>query len=248
VLKNDKINKLRIKRKVIMLFNFSLATLIVIVPVVLISITIHELAHGLVADRFGDPTPKRTGRLTLNPIKHLDPMGAILLALVGFGWAKPVQVNPYNFNGIDKGYDIYDQNGKNYSIQKEIRKKMMYVALAGPASNILLAIIAATVYLHFDFLFTSFPEISSTFFQTLIMINVFLASFNMLPIPPLDGSKVLGAFLSEGAYQKYMLIEDKGFLILMLLIITGATQYVIRPIAGFFINFVYFIATLGYSI
>ena len=77
-----------------MLFDFSLMNLLVIVPVVLISLTIHELAHGLVADRFGDPTPRLTGRLTLNPIRHLDPNGALLLATVGFGWAKPVQVNP----------------------------------------------------------------------------------------------------------------------------------------------------------
>ncbi len=231
-----------------MLFNFTLTTFIVIIPVVLISITVHELAHGLVADRFGDPTPRVTGRLTLNPIKHLDPMGAILLAMVGFGWAKPVQVNPNNFKDIDKGYDVYFVDRDYYSVQRQIRKKMMYVALAGPISNILLAIIAAVIYVHFDFLFRSFPELSSTFFQTLIMINVFLATFNMLPIPPLDGSKVLGAFLPESAYQKYMMIEDKGFLILMLLVITGALQYVIRPVAVFFINFVYFIATFGFRI
>jgi Zn-dependent protease len=209
-----------------MLTNFSLTTLIVIIPVVLISITIHELAHGLVADRFGDPTPKMTGRLTLNPIKHLDPVGSILLALVGFGWAKPVQVNPYYF-------------------KRNIRKKMMYVALAGPVSNIILAIISAIIFIHFSSSFGSFESIASTFFSYLIMINVFLASFNMLPIPPLDGSKVLGAFLSENAYQKYMLIEDKGFLILMLLVVTNATQYIVRPIANFLLEFVYLVASIG---
>lgn len=211
-----------------MLLNFSLTSLIVIIPVVLISLTIHELAHGLVADKFGDPTPRITGRLTLNPIKHLDPIGAILLALVGFGWAKPVQVNPYNFKK-----------------RSNLRKQMMYVALAGPVSNILLAIVTAFVYIHLSYGNGGFGETASTFFSYLIMINVFLASFNLLPIPPLDGSKILGAFLSNSAYQKYMLIEDKGFLILMLLVVTNATQYIVRPIANFILNFVYFVAGIG---
>lgn len=228
-----------------MLLNFSLKSFIVIIPVVLISITIHELAHGLVADRFGDPTPRNTGRLTLNPIKHLDPVGAILLALVGFGWAKPVQVNPYNFKNINKGYDVYFMDRQNYSYNKEIRKKMAYVALAGPAANILLAIIAAFTYIHLTIARGNFGEMGSTFFSYLIMINVFLAAFNMLPIPPLDGSKILGAFLTESAYQKYMLIEDKGFLILMLLVVTNATEYIVRPIADFFLDIVYFIASIG---
>ena len=228
-----------------MLFNFSLINFLVIIPVVLISVTIHELAHGLVADRFGDPTPRMTGRLTLNPIKHLDPVGAILLATVGFGWAKPVQVNPYNFKNVDKGYDVYDMYGNNYSYNKELRKKMMFVALAGPASNIVMAILAATIYLHGSSMIGGFGEFGSAFFTYLIMINVFLAAFNMLPIPPLDGSKILGAFLSENTYQKYMMIEDKGFIILMLLVITNATQYIITPIASVFLNFVYAIASFG---
>lgn len=228
-----------------MLFNFSLQSFIVIIPVVLISLTIHELAHGLVADKFGDPTPRNMGRLTLNPIKHLDPVGAILLALVGFGWAKPVQVNPYNFKHANKGYDVYFMDRNNYSYNKEIRRKMMYVALAGPGANILVAIVAAFSYIHLSMATGGFGELGSTFFSYLIMINVFLASFNMLPIPPLDGSKVVGAFLSESAYQKYMLIEDKGFLILMLLVITNATEYLVRPIANFFLDIVYFIASIG---
>lgn len=228
-----------------MLLNFSLESFIVIIPVVLISITIHELAHGLVADLFGDPTPRNTGRLTLNPLKHLDPVGAILLAIVGFGWAKPVQVNPYNFKNINKGYDVYYTDGQNYSYNKEIRKKMAYVALAGPGANILLATITAFISIRLSIAIGGFGDMASMFFGYLIMINVFLASFNMLPIPPLDGSKILGAFLSERAYQKYMLIEDKGFLILMLLVVTNATQHIIRPIADFFLDIVYFIASIG---
>ncbi len=202
---------------------------------VLISITIHELSHGLVADRFGDPTPRMSGRLTLNPIRHLDPMGAILLAVVGFGWAKPVQVNPYNFN-------IETDGGESYS--KAMRKKMMYVALAGPASNIAMATLTAIIFLHFGQYFKS--QYLYTFFSYLIMINVFLAAFNMLPVPPLDGSKILGAFLSDQAYYKYMQIEDKGFLILMLLVITGFTKYLVQPIANLILDFVYFIASLGF--
>ncbi|NCC81474.1 MAG: site-2 protease family protein [Clostridia bacterium] len=211
-----------------MLFNFSLTGFLVIIPVVLISLTIHELAHGLVADKFGDPTPRVTGRLTLNPIKHLDPMGAILLAIVGFGWAKPVMVNPYNFKK-----------------RSNLRKQMMYVALAGPISNILLAIITGILYVQLTSILGGFGQLATTFFTYLIMINVFLAAFNLLPIPPLDGSKILGAFLSENAYQKYMLIEDKGFLILMILVITNATQYIVRPIANIILDFVYFVASIG---
>lgn len=218
-----------------MLNNFSLTTFLVIIPVVLISITIHELAHGLVADRFGDPTPRMSGRLSLNPIRHLDPMGAILLALVGFGWAKPVQVNPYNFR-IEESYDSYS---------KALRKKMAYVALAGPASNIAMATLTAFLYLHLSKYFGPFGFFASTFFSYLIMINVFLASFNMLPVPPLDGSKILGAFLSDENYYKYMKIEDKGFLILLLLVVTGATSFLVMPIANFFLDFVYFIASIG---
>lgn len=228
-----------------MLFDFSLMNLLVIVPVVLISLTIHELAHGLVADRFGDPTPRLTGRLTLNPIRHLDPIGALLLATVGFGWAKPVQVNPYNFKRVDQGYDVYYLDGSHIRFEKEIRTKMMYVALAGPVSNIVLAILAAFIYLRLGLFMGALGDLGAMFFNYLIMINVFLAAFNMLPIPPLDGSKVVGAFLSESAYQKYMLIEDKGFLILMLLVITGATQYLIRPVASFLLQIIYTIASIG---
>lgn len=209
-----------------MFFDFSLTSLIVIVPVVLISLTIHELSHGLMANFFGDPTPKVMGRLTLNPIKHLDPIGALLLLFAGFGWAKPVQVNPYYFGD-------------------EKKDKMMFVALAGPLSNIVMALIAAIIFSNIHLTGDSLAgNLTYLFFNYMIMINVFLAAFNLLPIPPLDGAKILGGVLSDRLYQKFQLIEDKGFLILMILIMTDATDYIVKPLAITILDFIKFVAGL----
>lgn len=204
-----------------MLTNFTIEKLIILVPVVLIAITIHEVAHGWVAFRLGDPTPKLQNRLTLNPISHLDPLGALLLLIAGFGWAKPVEVNPYYFKG-------------------DRRKGMMYVALAGPVANVLVAILGVIVYN----LFGGFGFLGRLFFNNLVMINIYLAAFNLLPVPPLDGSKILAGLLPKKSLKLIYTLESYGPLILILLIVTGFTGYIILPIANLLLTIIWSVASL----
>lgn len=174
---------------------------------VLFSLSVHEFSHGLAAYAVGDKTAKYSGRLSLNPLAHLDPFGAICLFLFGFGWAKPVPVNPWNFKNKKGG--------------------MILTALAGPFSNFLLAFIAMVIYTLLGglrFSSTSFGfTLASVFYELayyMIMINLGLGLFNLIPIPPLDGSKVLTAILPERTYFKLMDYERYGFIILIILINT----------------------------
>ena len=174
---------------------------------VLFSRSVHEFSHGLAAYAVGDKTAKYSGRLSLNPLAHLDPFGAICLFLFGFGWAKPVPVNPWNFKNKKGG--------------------MILTALAGPFSNFLLAFIAMVIYtllggLRFSSASFGFT-LASVFYELayyMIMINLGLGLFNLIPIPPLDGSKVLTAILPERTYFKLMDYERYGFIILIILINT----------------------------
>ena len=174
---------------------------------VLFSLSVHEFSHGLAAYAVGDKTAKYSGRLSLNPLAHLDPFGAICLFLFGFGWAKPVPVNPWNFKNKKGG--------------------MILTALAGPFSNFLLAFIAMVIYtllggLRFSSASVGFT-LASVFYELayyMIMINLGLGLFNLIPIPPLDGSKVLTAILPERTYFKLMDYERYGFIILIILINT----------------------------
>ena len=174
---------------------------------VLFSLSVHEFSHGLAAYAVGDKTAKYSGRLSLNPLAHLDPFGAICLFLFGFGWAKPVPVNPWNFKNKKGG--------------------MILTALAGPFSNFLLAFIAMVIYTllgGLGFSSASFGfTLASVFYELayyMIMINLGLGLFNLIPIPPLDGSKVLTAILPERTYFKLMDYERYGFIILIILINT----------------------------
>jgi len=176
------------------------------VAVVLLCITVHEFSHGYMAYRLGDDTAKRQGRLTLNPIKHLDPIGAIMLLVARFGWAKPVPVNPYNFQNMKTG--------------------MALTAVAGPASNFVFAILAAFLYreLAQGTFFTAantnfFITCTQFFLQMLVVINCALGLFNLLPIPPLDGSKIIGGFMSDDLYFRWMEWERKGAFVLMAIIL-----------------------------
>ena len=174
---------------------------------VLFSLSVHEFSHGFAAYAVGDKTAKYSGRLSLNPLAHLDPFGAICLFLFGFGWAKPVPVNPWNFKNKKGG--------------------MILTALAGPFSNFLLASIAMVIYtllggLRFSSASFGFT-LASVFYELayyMIMINLGLGLFNLIPIPPLDGSKVLTAILPERTYFKLMDYERYGFIILIILINT----------------------------
>jgi Zn-dependent protease len=158
----------------------------------IIVLSFHEAAHAWVALRLGDPTAHREGRVSLNPLKHLDFMGTLLLFLVGFGWGKPVPVNPRNFK-----HPVRDQ---------------IFTALAGPMANLLLAILAAVGIRYLDF------DWSEAFFGALMDISLILFLFNMLPIPPLDGGALLLIFVSEerkAAYERFLRVAMPYFIVVM---------------------------------
>ncbi len=182
-----------------------MAIYLLLVPVILFSLTLHEYMHGLTADRLGDKTPRLSGRLTLNPLSHLDPIGTLMLFVARFGWAKPVPINPFNF--------------------KDPIRDMAIVALAGPFSNLLFAIVAG---LLIRLTFGSGPAIfyyyhsQNTIFLFLFLfmqINLALAFFNLLPIPPLDGSKILLHLLPPNYRAEYIRIQPLGPLFLMAIVL-----------------------------
>jgi len=187
-----------------MLFNLDAATLIARAVTLLIAFTIHELAHALSADYLGDDTPRRMGRISLNPIVHLDPIGTLMLLVAGFGWAKPVMVNPYQMRG-------------------DPRRNMAIVALAGPVSNIFMAILASIPFrlglLDFSFRSSSTIIPSVDFLlASFLWINIILAVFNMIPVGPLDGLKVLRGVLPRQMSGFLDPLEQYGMIILLLAI------------------------------
>lgn len=198
------------------------------VPALIIALSFHEYAHGKAADLLGDPTPRNQGRLTLNPLKHVDPIGLLMLILVKFGWAKPVQVNPLFFRG-------------------ERRRGMLKVALAGPATNFILALIAGiglTICAELGRLGSGVFYHLFMFFLYLLIYNVNLGVFNLLPVPPLDGSKILFNLLPP-KYSGFLYdIERYGSLILLVLLITGLYRYFLEPVAGFLITSILYLADL----
>ncbi|MGL4737286.1 MAG: site-2 protease family protein [Cellulosilyticaceae bacterium] len=185
--------------------NLNIEELLYTLPAVLIAISMHELAHGYMSYKLGDPTAKANGRLSLNPLAHLDLVGTLCLILFHFGWAKPVPVNPYYYKNRKRG--------------------MVLVSLAGPMMNFIIAFISLLISgvilkvtggyggkgIYYVFQFFSYTTI----------INLGLGVFNLIPFPPLDGSKILGAVLPEGQYFKYMQYERYGYFILMALLWLG---------------------------
>ncbi|MBE5813482.1 MAG: site-2 protease family protein [Clostridiales bacterium] len=181
--------------------------LIYTVPAVLIAICFHEFAHGFVSYKLGDPTPKYEGRLSLNPKNHLDPLGTLALILFHFGWAKPVMVNPQYYKNKKLG--------------------MVEVALAGPLMNFLIAFLSLLLYGVF-LKYAYYIRIPSflyryllTFFVMTTTINLGLGVFNLIPVPPLDGSKVLNSILPADKYFAYMKYENYGQIIILVLLFTG---------------------------
>lgn len=180
-------------------------TLLIRAFIIIAILPIHEFAHAYMAHRLGDDTAKYSGRLTLNPVRHLDPIGSIALLLAGIGWAKPVPVNSMNFKNRKGG--------------------MALTALAGPMSNFIVAFIAMFLYrIFFCFavgMAADVFEIISFFFTTVISINIFLAIFNLIPCPPLDGSRIVGYFLSNKANYTLNKYENYIWIGLMVVIVTG---------------------------
>ena len=181
-------------------------TLISRIIVLLTAFSIHEFAHAWTATMFGDPTPRMNGRLTLNPIVHLDPIGSLMLLVVGFGWAKPVQVNPY-------------------ALSRRSSAALMLVSLAGPLSNFIMAIVAAIPFrLGFVSLYaaitnpgTILPTVDKVLYE-FILINLILMLFNLIPLPPLDGDKILEYFLPASWGRTLDQIRPYGPVILLLLV------------------------------
>jgi Zn-dependent protease len=185
-----------------------LGTLLLTLPVLLLSLTLHELAHGITADRLGDPTPREHGRLTLNPIAHLDPLGTLILVVTllysnfAFGWAKPVLVNPRYF--------------------RRPREGMAIVAIAGPATNFLLALVCLVLFRFLEIEpGTQLYEVLGTAF----IVNVVLGVFNMIPIPPLDGSRVVAVLMDRSTYARWVQLDAYGFIILLGLIFLFQEQF-----------------------
>ncbi len=224
----------------------SIVTLIISLFVLLFAITIHEAAHGWAALRFGDDTAWRMGRVSLNPIVHIDPIGTVLiplfLVIIGalpFGWAKPVPVNPFNL--------------------RHPRRDNLWISAAGPVSNLTVAAVAllgilglktlspGVAFFLRNFLlgrhalpqgFYPLEGLSLILFYG-VLVNVYLAVFNLIPIPPLDGSGVLMGFLSEENAQKYDRIRPFGFIIVLALVYLGFLQLIIRPVEIFILHVIF---------
>lgn len=198
---------------------------ILLIVILIISIILHEVSHGYMADYLGDPTPRLQGRLTLNPLKHIDPVGSILVPIVTslggftFGWAKPVVYNPYNL--------------------KDRRKGEFLIALAGPLSNLTLAIVFGQV-LRFVANRSAGTDPVMEIIAYIVIINIVLAIFNLIPLPPLDGSKLLLAFLPNQYGKFRMLVERLGPI--FVLIVVFFLWQVVAPIIPFIFRFI-----TGYS-
>jgi len=182
----------------------------------ILSISVHECAHAYAAYCLGDPTAKNQGRITLNPLKHLDPFGTLMIFLINFGWAKPTPVNPIYF--------------------KDRKKGVMLSSLAGPLSNLLFAVILAFPYVYFrSSYYTNFNKLNGylmSLFAIGFGLNVILAVFNMLPIPPLDGSKIFSGILPSRWYYKMLEYERYITIVFIILMFSGGLGKILNPIVN----------------
>ena len=215
----------------------ALLGLLFTIPGVLIAITFHEFAHAKVADMLGDDTPRREGRISLNPFAHIDPIGFIMLLFAGFGWGKPVNVNPRNYNR-----DI------------TVEKADAIVSIAGPAMNFVLAIVFTLIY----FIIYKFAgtlvlqnQILGIIMQMIgytISINIGLGVFNLIPLPPLDGSKVIKPLLTYNAKQWFENNERIFYIIFVVLWVTGIAGTIISPIINVVYKGIFNLASLIFKI
>ncbi|MFY9114910.1 MAG: site-2 protease family protein [Dethiobacteria bacterium] len=190
-------------------------TLIALVPSLLIALTFHEYAHARVAYAFGDMTAKNQGRMTLNPISHLDPIGTLMILFIGFGWARPVPINPSRF--------------------RDMRHGLLWVSLAGPLANLLLGFIGTLISLLLrGYGVTNVLLIM--FMGVFIQLNVILAIFNLLPLPPLDGSKIVVSIIPDSATGIYRKIEPYAQIILIALVIFGGLGAILWPLTEWIMN------------
>lgn len=180
-----------------------------------VAITVHEFSHALVADKLGDPTPRLQGRLTLNPLAHLDPVGTMMLLLVRFGWGKPVQFDPFNL--------------------RNPKKDAALISIAGPISNLITAAVLSLIIR-----LTITPPFLLALILPIIFLNVVLAIFNLIPINPLDGFKIVGGLLPDDQAREWQTLERYGFLFLLLLILPfnghSLIGTIIEPIVSFIIK------------
>ncbi len=197
--------------------------------VVFLTLPIHEFAHAFTADRLGDPTPRYQGRLTVNPFAHIDYVGSLCILLFGFGWARPVQVNNFNF--------------------KKPKIGMALVALAGPVSNLIVAFVSlllGNLILSFNPTLVLYYLVS--FFYFVARINVYLAVFNLIPIPPLDGSRILSVILPDRYYYKLMRYERYIYYGLLALLVFGVLDIPLANISGTILSLLQSVASLPFMI
>ena len=190
------------------MFDFFNQDTIFVILALLVALSVHEYAHARVATAFGDPTPRLQGRLSLNPLVHIDPLGLIVMVLAHFGWAKPVMFDPRYFRNVRKG--------------------IFWVSFAGPLMNIAVGFLALIGF-RVLVLFTN-NDFVLQLTRYLFIYNIYFALFNLIPVPPLDGSKVLMMLLPYKAMRQYERLEPYGFWILMALIFLGVVGRVIMPV------------------
>nr|WP_041053422.1 site-2 protease family protein [Jeotgalibacillus campisalis] len=176
----------------------------------LAAFTLHEFAHAYVAYKFGDPTAKNQGRLTFNPLKHLDPIGTILIFIIGFGWAKPVPVNRFYF--------------------KQPRLAGVLVSIAGPLTNLLLAFIAQGIYIAWAISAAQVPVFASGLLMTMVGLNIVLFVFNLIPLPPLDGYRIIADLVPNRIRPKLTQYEQYGGILFLIIAITPLSNYTITPL------------------
>jgi len=206
-----------------------LQRLVLQIPALLIAVTLHELAHALVADHLGDPTARLRGRITLNPLPHIDPLGALAFVVAGFGWAKPVPVNAYRL--------------------KNPRRDMAMVAVAGPITNFAVALLGLIAFQilarSIESAFVAEPILGVL--RWIYLFNLGLGIFNLIPLPPLDGGHFLPYIFPRASWTLLHQLEQYGPFILILLVMTGATRYIMGPALGFINGFYIAIVRLLFS-